>query len=177
LSWCDTAENDGIPNEKGWNFMKFLKRKNIICFVIGMLTFGVAVILYSIFIGVKTPEPGVTVENQGEICFWVDENGDMIASVSPEGCFSTTCTRQVQKVGKAVIDDRDFGLRFETRFVLAEASRFPLPCTDNCSGGGRIDFDLGLLEVGDYLVWHGEEKIGTLMVFSGLPTPKQCFPN
>jgi hypothetical protein len=155
--------------------MKFLKRKNIICFVVGMLTFGVVAILYSIFIGVKTPEPGIIVENRGEICFRVDENGNMIASVSPEGCFSTTCTRQVQQVGKVVIDDRDFELRFETRFVLAEASRFPLPCIDNCSGGGRIDFNLGMLEVGDYFVWHGEERVGKLMVFSGLPTPQQCF--
>ena len=124
----------------------------------------------------KKPEPGVTIENRGEICFKAGDNGNMTASVSPEGCFSTTCTRQVQKVGIVTMDQGDFELKFETRFVLAEASRFPLPCIDNCVGGGTIDFDLGMLEVGDYSVWHGEERVGTLMVFSGLPTPWQCFP-
>jgi hypothetical protein len=176
LSWRDPVENVVATNEKGWDFMKFLDRKSILFFALGMLTLGVIIVLYSVFFNVKTPEPGMTVENRGEICFRVDENGDMIASISPEGCFSTTCTRQVQKVGKVTIDHRDFELRFETRFVMAETSRFPLPCIDNCSGGGMIDFNLGMLEVGDYLVWHGEERVGKLMVFSGLPTPQQCFP-
>jgi hypothetical protein len=151
-------------------------RKNFVAFILGMLTLAVLALVYSTFVKLKKPDPGMTLENRGEICFRVDDQGGMLASVSPEGCFSTTCTRQVQKVGKVIIDHQHFELRFETRFVLAEASRFPLPCIDNCSGGGTIDFNLGMLEVGDYSVWHGEERVGTLMVFSGLPTPRQCFP-
>lgn len=159
MSWRDPAERDVVPDEKGWIFMKLLERKGITGFVLGMLTFGVIVVLYSIISGMKGPDPGIIVENQGEICFRVEEDGDMIASVSPGGCFSTTCTRQVQQVGKVMIDHHDFELKFETRFVLAETSRFPLPCIHNCSGGGMIDFNLGLMEVGDYEQLPGKPAI------------------
>lgn len=156
--------------------MKPLNHKTIIVFALGMLTFAIVAVLYSIFVNVRRPEPGIIIENRGQICFRLDDVGDMIASVSPEGCFSTSCTRQVQTVGKATINKRDFELRLETRFVLAETSRFPLPCIDNCFGGGTIDFNLGMLDVGDYSIWLGDENIGNLMVFSGLPTPRQCLP-
>jgi hypothetical protein len=156
--------------------MKTLDRKTLVIFVLGMLTFAFGAVLFTVFVNVKRPEPGMTIENRGEICFWLDEVGDMMASISPEGCFSTSCTHQVQKVGKAVVDKQDFELRFEALFVLAETSRFPLPCIDNCSGGGTIDFNLGMLEVGDYSVWLGDENIGKLLVLSGRPTPRQCLP-
>jgi hypothetical protein len=74
-----------------------------------------------------------------------------------------------------MVDRRGFEIRIETRFLLAETSRFPLPCVENCMGGGRIDFNLGVLEVGDHDLWHGDEFLGKLKVFSGLPTPRQCF--
>jgi hypothetical protein len=156
--------------------MKYLNRKTIIVFALGMLTFAVGAVLYTVFLNVRRPEPGMIIENRGGICFRVDDAGDMIASVSPEGCFSTSCTRQVQKVGTTIVDRWNFELSFETRFVLAETSRFPLPCIDNCFGGGTLVFNLGMLDVGDYSVWLGDENIGKLMVFSGLPTPHQCLP-
>ncbi len=156
--------------------MKVMSRKTLIAFVLGMLTFAVGAVLYTVFLNMRRPQPVITIENRGQICFRIDDDGDMIASVSPEGCYSTSCTRQVQKVGKAIIDRQDFEIWVETSFVLAETSRFPLPCIDNCSGGGTIDFNLGMLDVGDYSVWLGDENFGQLMVFSGRPTPQQCLP-
>jgi hypothetical protein len=141
-----------------------------------MLTFAVGSVLYTVFLNPRRPQPAMIVENLGEICFRIDDVGDMIASVSPKGCFSPGCTHQVQKVGKVVVDRWNFELSFETRFVLTETSRFPFPCMDDCSGGGTIDFNLGMLDVGDYSVRLGDENIGKLMVFSGLPTPRQCLP-
>ena len=156
--------------------MRRLNRRNIGIFSLGMLVCAAGMLIYSLFVKVRRPEPVVSIENRGEICFQVDDHGDMIASVAPEGCFSTTCTRQIQRVGKAVVDSRGFEIRFETRFLLAETSSFPLPCVENCMGGGTIEFNLGMLEVGDHDVWHGNEYLGKLKVFSGLPTPPQCFP-
>ena len=156
--------------------MKSVNRKHVIVFMLGMLTFAIFMLVYSLFGKARRPEPLLVVENHGEICFQVDDHGDMIASVSPEGCFSTSCTRQVQTTGKVMVDRRDFEIRFETRFMLAETSRFPFPCIENCMGGGTIDFNLGVLEVGDHLLWLGDVSLGKLKVFSGLPTPRQCFP-
>ena len=156
--------------------MKALNRKTVVVFVLGMLTFAVGAVLYTVFLNMRRPEPAMTIENRGEICFQVDNVGDMIASVSPKGCFPPGCTQQVQKVGKVVVDRWDFELNFETRFDLAETSRFPFPCSDSCSGGGTIVFNLDMLDVGDYSVWLGDENIGKLMVFSGRPTPRQCLP-
>jgi hypothetical protein len=150
--------------------------KTIVVFMLGMLTIAIGTVLYTVFLNPRRPQPVMTIENRGEICFRIDDVGDMIASVSPEGCFSPGCTQQVQKVGKAVVDRRNLELSFETLFVLAETSRFPFPCIDDCFGGGTIDFNLGMLDVGDYAVWLGDENIGKLMIFSGLPTPRQCLP-
>lgn len=61
--------------------------------------------------------------------------------------------------------------------MLEETSRFPLPCIENCAGGGSVRFDLGELAVGDYEVRFRDEKVGDLMIFSGKPTPQQCFEN
>ena len=166
-----------MSRAEGIRAVKHLNRKNIGIFVLGMLVFGIGMLLYSVFVGLKRPEPGLSVVNRGEICFRIDEQGDMLASVVPDGCYSTTCTRQVQQVGKVMLDRRGFEIKFETRFVLAETSRFPFPCIENCAGGGRIDFNLGMLDVGDYSLWHGEEEVGELMIFSGRPTPPQCFSN
>jgi hypothetical protein len=156
--------------------MKAVNRKTVVVFVLGMLTFAVGAVLYTVFLNVRRPEPAIIVENRGEICFQVDDVGEMIASVSPEGCFSPGCTHQIQTVGRVTVDRWGFELNFETRFVLAETSRFPFPCIDDCFGGGTINFNLGMLDVGDYSVWLGDENVGNLMVFSGLPTPRQCLP-
>jgi hypothetical protein len=48
---------------------------------------------------------------------------------------------------------------------------------ENCSGGGTVNFELGQMNVGQYQVWYGDEIVGEFNVYSGLPTPRQCFEN
>ena len=129
-----------------------------------------------ILIACSKPEPGTVIDNRGQICFRTAQDGHMLAAISPEGCYSTNCTRQVQKVGSAVLDRRSFELRFDAHFVLGEAKTYLIPCTENCQGGGTIDFDLGVLDVGRYTIWLGNEPIGNLDVTSGLPPRDQCLP-
>lgn len=157
--------------------MKQNRWKYILVFALGMLTLASGYLLLSVFGGLRRPTPAVIVEDYGSICFWYDDQGSMQASVSPKGCFSTTCTRRVSQAGSTVINQDQFQIFIKSRFVLAETSRFPLPCTENCSGGGTVHFDLGSLKVGQYEVWYGEEFAGELNVFSGLPTPRQCISN
>ena len=114
------------------------------------------------------------VEGWERICFWPDVGG-IYAAVSPEGCYSTTCTRPKLQAGTAIVDRQARKIQLETRFVLVESSRFPLPCTENCAGGGTVQFKLGDLIPYDYEVWFRDERVGTLMVYSGRPTPTQCF--
>jgi hypothetical protein len=128
-------------------------------------------------VGIRRPTQASIVEDYGSICFWYDERGSMQASISPLGCYSPTCTRQVSQTGSAVIDQDQYQIHLESSFVLAETSRFLLPCIENCSGGGTVNFDLGELQVGKYEVWFRDEMAGELNVFSGLPTPRQCLEN
>ena len=58
--------------------------------------------------------------------------------------------------------------------MLVKTSRFPLPCADNCLGG-NVQFKLNNLIPNDYEVLFGDEKVGEVNIFSGRPTPKQCF--
>lgn len=151
--------------------------RTILVFILGMFTFALSYFIYTIFINPKRPTMEGIIENWGEICFWYDDVGSIIAAVSPEGCYSTTCTLPIQQVGSAVVNEQNFTIHLETRFVLKETSRFPLPCIENCEGGGTVSFVLGGLSVGDYEVRFRDEKVGELMIFSGRPTPRQCFKN
>ena len=99
----------------------------------------------------------------------------MRAAVSPKGCYSTTCNRPVSQSGSAVVDQDQFKIFTNARFVITETSRFPLPCVDNCSGGGTVHLDLGQLQVGQYEIWYANNLAGELNVYSGLPTPRQCI--
>lgn len=157
--------------------MKRVRWKYVFIFILGMLIIAFGFVLFNVFQGFSRPIPMGIVEDYGSICFWYDDQGSMQAAVSPLGCYSTTCTRQVSQVGSAVLNQDRFQIHIESTFVLAETSRFPLPCTENCSGGGTVHFDLGQLQVGQYEVWYGDEIAGELNVYSGLPTPKQCIEN
>jgi hypothetical protein len=157
--------------------MKRVGWKYVLMFVLGMLTVIIGYILFSDFRGFSKPTTMRIVEDYGSICFWYDDQGSMQASVSPLGCYSTTCTRPALQSGSAVIDQDQYQIDIESRFVLAETSHFPLPCTENCSGGGTVNFDLGELQVGEYEVLFREEVVGNLNVFSGRPTPRQCIEN
>lgn len=130
-----------------------------------------------VFGGIRKPTPMELVEDYGMICFWIDDQGKMQSSVSPKGCFSPTCTRIVSQSGSAVVDGLRKEINFVTSFSLVETSRFPLPCVENCSGGGMIQLDLGELSVGTYGIFFRGDRVGELNIFSGLPTPRQCFEN
>lgn len=157
--------------------MKSVQIKYVLAFFLGMITLALGYLFVTVFGGIRRPQPMDIVEDYREMCFWYDEQGSMQASISPLGCFSPTCTRTVSQSGTALVDQDQFSIRVDAEFMLAETSRFPLPCVENCSGGGSLQLDLGELQVGQYEVWYGNERAGDLNVFSGLPTPRQCTKN
>lgn len=153
-----------------------LKEKNILLFILGMMTFAIGSYIVTTFFTMERPLRDGMIEDWEQICIWSDVDGQHVA-VSPKGCYSTSCTRPKLQTGTAIVDIQNQKIQIETRFVLVKASRFPLPCTDNCNGGGTVQFRLDPLVPNDYAVWYGEEKVGDLMIFSGKPTPRQCFEN
>jgi hypothetical protein len=158
--------------------MKYLKLKNVLIFVLGMVTFAVGSFIISTFIFVEQPMPpgSGAIYDYERICFHSDMDG-ITAVVSPKGCFSTTCTRPKVQAGTAIIDSQKYKIQLETQFLLVETSRFPLPCIENCAGGGTVKFRLGHLIPNRYEVWFRDEKVGDLDIYSGLPTPNQCIEN
>ena len=150
--------------------------KSIFVFILGILTFAVGYFLVSTFIVVERPTKDGIIEDWGQICFWPDVDG-LYASISPKGCYSTSCTRPKLQTGTAVVDVKNRKIQLEARFVLVKISRFPLPCIDNCYGGGIVQFKLDPLIPNDYEVWFKDKHIGKLVIFSGRPTPRQCFEN
>jgi hypothetical protein len=150
--------------------------RSIIVFLLGMLTFAIGYFLVSTFVFVERPTKDGIIEDWGRICFW-SHAGSLYADVSPKGCYSTSCTFPKWKEGTAIVDIQARKIQLETRFALVKTSRFPLPCIDNCEGGGIVQFKFDPLIPNDYGVWFGDEKVGDLMIFSGRPTPRQCFDN
>jgi hypothetical protein len=141
-----------------------------------MVTFAVGSFLISTFIFVERPMPPDVIYDYERICFHSDVDG-ITAAISPKGCYSTTCTRPQYQVGTAIVDIQEYKIQLETQFILVETSRFPLPCIENCAGGGTVKFRLGHLLPNRYEVWFRDEKAGNLDIFSGLPTPNQCIEN
>jgi hypothetical protein len=156
--------------------MKYLKLKTIMIFVLGMLTFAVGSFIVSTFIFVERPMPPDVIYDFDRICFWPGVDGINVA-VSPKGCYSTTCTRPSLQAGSAIVDTQKYKIQLETQFLLVKTSRFPLPCIENCAGGGTVQFHLGHLIPNRYEVWFRDEKVGDLDIYSGFPTPRQCFEN
>lgn len=148
--------------------------KIIFVFILGMLTFAVGSFVVSTFIFVERPTKDGIIEDWEQICFWPDEGG-IYATVSPKGCYSSTCTNTKLQAGTATVDVRDYSIQLETRFVLVEASPFPIPCVEDCAGGGVVQFNLGNLIPSDYEVGFRGNKVGVLKIYSGRPTPRQCF--
>jgi hypothetical protein len=155
--------------------MKGVPWKYLLVFLSGMLALAIVYILFTIFGGFGRPQPPGIVEEYGSICFWYSDQGSMQVAVTPYGCYSPTCTRPVSQTGSAVVFQDQYQIQIDTVFNLVETNRFPLPCVESCSGGGQVVFDLGALQVGEYQVFHQGEAVGSLNVFSGLPTPRQCF--
>jgi hypothetical protein len=156
--------------------MERLKLTSICVFILGMVTFAVGWFIVDTFVFVERPSMDGIIEDWERICFWPEEDG-IHAAVSPKGCYSTTCTAPKLRTGTAVVDIWDYTIQFETRFVLVEESRYPLPCIENCAGGGTVRFHLGALVPNVYDVGFRGEKVGELHINSGIPTPRQCLEN
>ena len=150
--------------------------KSVLLFILGMLTFAVAAFIGNTFLKAEKPIQDGSIEDWGQICFWPDVDG-LYASVSPQGCYSTSCTRPKLQTGTAIVDVQNRTIQFETHFVLVQTSRFPFPCVDNCSGGGSVQFKLDPVIPNDYEVWFGDLKVGEVNIISGRTTPRQCFEN
>ena len=153
--------------------MARLKGRNIIAFILGMLTFAIGSWFFSIFILVERPVKNGIIEDWDQICFRQDQDGITVA-ISPQGCYSTSCTSAKLQTSSAVIDLQNQKIQLDARFVLVKTSRFPLPCIENCLGG-NVQFKLDRLVPNDYEVWFRGVKVGQVKIFSGRPTPRQCF--
>ena len=153
--------------------MARLNARTILVFILGMLTFAVGYFIATTFIFVERPTQDGIIEDWDQICFWQDVDGLYLA-ISPKGCYSTSCTRSKLQTGSAVVDLQHQEIQIDAHFVLLRTSRFPLPCIDNCFGGA-FQFKLQNLIPNEYEVWFKDEKAGDLMIFSGRPTPRQCF--
>jgi hypothetical protein len=123
----------------------------------------------------RRPEPGSISDEIGEVCFYQQLGLPWRAQVETAGCYSTRCTRQVQKVGSLILDQESHTMHFEASWVLAETSGFPFGCTDDCMGGGTVDFYFDDIEVGDWAVFIGDENIGKVMIPSGVMIERQCL--
>ena len=150
--------------------------KSILLFILGMLTFSLATFIVNIFWLPARPEKSGIVEDWEQICLRQDVDG-IYLTVSPRGCYSTTCTQIKQQAGTAMLDLQNQEIHLGARFLLLETSRFPLPCTENCSGGGRVQFKFGQLTPNDYTIWFSEQKVGEVHIYSGRTIPHQCFEN
>jgi hypothetical protein len=153
--------------------MARLKGRTIIVFILGMLTFAIGSWFLSTFIFVERPVKDGIIEDWDQICFRQDQDGITVA-ISPQGCYSTSCTSAKLQTSSAVIDLQNQKIQLDARFVLVKTSRFPLPCIENCLGGD-VQFKLDCLVPNDYEVWFRGVKVGQVKIFSGRPTPRQCF--
>lgn len=142
-------------------------------FILGMLTFAVGFWLLSTFIFVERPVKNGMIDDWDQICLWQDQDGIYVA-ISPQGCYSTSCISPKLQTSTAVVDLQNQIIQLDARFVLVKTSRLPLPCAENCLGG-NVQFKLDRLVPNDYEVWFRGDKVGEVKIFSGRPTPKQCF--
>ena len=151
-------------------------KKPIIYFFAGFLaSVSILLILKMVFF-VERPFSDGFIEDWEEICIWQDMDG-MYASISPKGCYSSSCTRTKEKPGIVIVDLQQNEIRISSRFILLETSRFPFPCAKNCYGGGTIQFKLEGLIPNDYTLSYMNQDVGQVFVYSGRPTPRQCFLN
>jgi hypothetical protein len=153
--------------------MARLKGRNIIVFILGMLAFAMGSWFLSTFIFVERPARDGMIEDWDQICLGQDQDGITIA-ISPQGCYSTSCTSAKLQTSSAVIDLQNQIIQLDAHFVLVKTSRFPLPCIENCLGGD-VRFKVNDLVPNDYEIWFRDDRVGEAKVFSGRPTPRQCF--
>ena len=145
----------------------------VFVFFLGMLTFAIGSWFLSTFIFVERPVKNGVIEDWDQICLRQDRDG-IYVTISPQGCYSTSCTNPKLQASTAVVDLQNQKIQLDASFVLVKTTRFPLPCIENCLGG-NVQFKLDQLIPNDYEVWFRQDKVGDVKIFSGRPTPRQCF--
>ena len=86
--------------------------KSVLIFFLGMITFAIGSFLVTIFLKPEKPIQDGIIEDWGQICFWPDVDG-LYASVSPKGCYSTTCTIPKLRTGSVVADIKNRKIQLE----------------------------------------------------------------
>lgn len=120
-------------------------------------------------VSTSTPEGAVTLENEGQVCFYPISPTQLRASISA-GCFPSYCTKVFERVGDMQVNTDEFVIQLHSRFVARSIAGTPnasgqvRACAADCGGAGYLDFETEELGEGTYLVRLGEEDIGTLNV-------------
>lgn len=115
-------------------------------------------------------EGAVVQENKGRVCFRNLEYSMLQGIIQPQGCYSSSCTDQIQQVGAVTISDQN-KIQIQSRFVIARNGG--LICTADCGGGGYVEFDIDQIEQGIYSVWLGEMKLGDIEIPPRYPSLNQ----
>ena len=128
-------------------------------------------------VGLPIPPDVDIVQNEGQICFSRIPAGVVPTSetrlrvhVLPAGCRSSSCTITYERNGEMQIDADNRRIHFLSRYMIEDYSGVPGPdgqacgCTEDCSGGGEIEFDTGDLPEGVYQVELGMKVIGEIVI-------------
>ncbi len=122
--------------------------------------------------------PLPVIVNSGIVCFRPSTIPNELLAYITAGCFSSSCTRVLEKSGDAHLDTRQSVIQFSTRFVL---QRLDFPpgsrgCTADCGGGGMLEFNLMDVPPGTYEARLGAKSVGKLSVPLQIATDQQvCF--
>ncbi|MEW5872633.1 MAG: hypothetical protein AB1894_25455 [Chloroflexota bacterium] len=115
------------------------------------------------------------IKNQGRVCFWPMQLDDLPANdlrvqVISSGCYSSSCTLVYGRTGRMKIDQAAFTVRLTSRFAVRplDSSQFGVNkgclCTLDCAGAGRLEYETGPLQEGDYQVFIGRILVGTVTI-------------
>jgi hypothetical protein len=127
--------------------------------------------------GGKTSEYAITptlheTKDKGMICFEKADQPNSIKGYYAYGCFGgCSSIRRSSLVATANTSQRT--IKFSTDVVVVDEGdpeQTPSICPTVCVGV-LLHFDIGRLEAGEYVVWLGEQAMGTLNV----PGEPVCF--
>lgn len=104
------------------------------------------------------------VENTGFVCFkkMSQDSKSIYVDVRPPGCYSSSCTEVLEQSGDMAVDEKNRVIRFHSRFEFRDISNVVETCTADCGGAGRLRFEVEALSPGEYEIWLGEERLGSL---------------
>lgn len=110
--------------------------------------------------------------NKATVCF--DNKGAkglVRGHVAPIGCFSSSCTRVIERQVSLGVNSRTGEIRIATRFLLERTGA--KICTADCGGGGRSTFDYRFFAPRVYKVIMGNKQVGTLDLRQA--NARKCF--